>query len=561
MTVMIRSLKQAGRGRHKARLIAWCVLLCWYPSFSALAQRHAAQASAETASDLQARIRTHISQPRFSAATWGVKIVQLENGKLFFEHNAAKLMKPASNAKLYTGALALDRLGPECQIKTSLYARAQLDSAGILKSDLIVYGRGDPSLAARFNDGNYQKSIEPLVEALASAGVKRIEGNLVGDESYFRGPPFGAGWTWDDLQYYYGAEVSALTVEDNVLDIVVKPGSAIGDPCQLAINPATSFLHFINQTQTVPKETGRRVDVYRPVGSNTAYLSGHLPVGGSNHIDAVAVPRPADFFVSLLRDALEKRSIKVTGELRSVNWIDRETEIVEPSELIELASVSSRPLREILPKMLKPSQNLYAQLLLLQVGAASEMPKKAGGTQDRSVDSSLRSRSNSSVLTSDAPRTSEELGLAEMKNFLKEAGVKNGDVLLEEGSGLSRACLVTPNATVELLRFMNRHKHAEMFRDALPVAAVDGTLRSRMKETKAARNVQAKTGRLRYVDTLSGYVTTAGGEQLAFSIMLNNYAGAANSGRDAIDALAVMLAEFKGKISKPEMNRNSKSRR
>ena len=99
---------------------------------------------------------------------------------------------------------------------------------------------------------------------------------------------------------------------------------------------------------------------------------------------------------------------------------------------------------------------------------------------------------------------------------------------------------------------MNGHRYAEIFRDALPVAAVDGTLRSRMKETKAARNVQAKTGRLRYVDALSGYVTTAGGEQLAFSIMLNNYAGAANSGRDTIDALAIMLAEFKGKISKPK---------
>ena len=156
--------------------------------------------SIATLAELQTRLGEHLGQPRFAAAFWGVKIVSLDSGKTLFEHNAGKLLKPASNAKLFTGALALDRLGPEYRIKTSFYAAARPDSDGTLHGDLIVYGRGDPSFAARFNGGDYGKSLEPLVATLTATRVKRIEGDLIGDESYFRGPPFGSSWTWDDLQ-------------------------------------------------------------------------------------------------------------------------------------------------------------------------------------------------------------------------------------------------------------------------------------------------------------------------------------------------------------------------
>src|SRR5262249_37254389 len=149
-------------------------------------------AAPETLASLQAHLSNHISQPRFAAAAWGIKVISLDTGKTLFEHNAGKLLKPASNAKLFTGALALDRLGPTFRIKTSLYARERPNGSGILHGDLVVYGRGDPSLAARFNDGDYTQPIQPLVEALAKAGVKRIQGDLIGDESFFRGPPIGS---------------------------------------------------------------------------------------------------------------------------------------------------------------------------------------------------------------------------------------------------------------------------------------------------------------------------------------------------------------------------------
>src|SRR5687768_9041606 len=170
-------------------------------------------------SELRDRLTQHVSQHKFSEGTWGVKIISLESGETLFETNAHKLLKPASNAKTFTGALALDVLGPDYRIRTSLLSKSTPDRRGRLKDDLIVYGRGDPTFAARFHNGNYANLLAPVIDAIRKAGIKQIDGDLVGDDTFFSGPPYGANWTWDDLQFYYGAEVSALTYQDNVIDL------------------------------------------------------------------------------------------------------------------------------------------------------------------------------------------------------------------------------------------------------------------------------------------------------------------------------------------------------
>lgn len=473
---------------------------------------------------LQRRLAAHVTEPRFAAASLGIKVVSLDSGKVLFERDAHKLLKPASNAKLYSGALALDRLGPDCRIRTSCFAASRPDANGTIAGDLVIFGRGDPSMASRFNGGDDSKSLEPLINALVAAGIKRLAGDLVGDESYFRGPPLGDGWTWDDLQYYYGAEVSALTHEDNVVDLLFKPGATIGDPAQLVVKPATAFLNFISHVATVATNGARRVDIYRPVGENRVHITGSVPLKDAGVTDAVAVHNPALWFVTQLRDALAKRGIPVHGKVRSVNWLDRPASPPDTAKLVEVAAVDSRPLSEMLPKMMKPSQNLYAHLLLLQVGE--------------------RSRT-----ASQAARNTGSLGLAELQKFLTEAGIRPGDVHLQEGSGLSRTALVTPNATVQLLQHMARHRHAQVFRDSLPIAGVDGTLRSRLKGTPAEKNALAKTGTLAFVNTISGYVTSAARERLVFSIMLNAYSNPdpKSSGRNEVDAIVAMLAGFNGR--------------
>lgn len=517
----------------------------------------------ETLTALRERIAAHIAQPRFAPAAWGVKIVSLDTGKTIFEHNPQKYFNPASNAKLYTAALALERLGADHRIKTSLYSTSRPGASGTLKGDLIVYGRGDPTMAARLNGGDYFKGMEPLVTQFVNAGIRRIEGDLIGDESYFAGPPFGAGWEWDDLQAYYGAEVSSLTVNDNAVDLFVKPADRAGLPCRITTGPATSFVTLMNRTQTAAKGAESRIVVYRPVGENIIYVSGRLSIDSIGYYGAIAVHNPAGLFVSLLKEALDRRGIAVTGRTRVVDWKYREVTPFDSSKLIELGSVESMPLGEIVRETLKPSQNLWAQLLLLQVGESSRFGAWFG-TIPGSVapDGSLKAAQlPPPAPKTDEPRegTSEELGVRVLNEFLNQVGVKRGDVLLEEGSGLSRRDVITPEATVALLAYASKSRWSEVYRNALPIAGVDGTLQNRMKGTAAAGNVRAKTGTLRYVYTLSGYVTTAAGERLAFSIMLNNYnaerpeassvqaPGASTAPRDEMDAIAIMLAGFTGR--------------
>jgi len=511
-----------------------------------------------TLADLRQQLSNHISHPRFSGATWGVKILSLDSGKTLFAHNAQMLFSPASNCKLYTMALALDELGGDYRIRTSLYATAKPDRRGTLKGDLIIYGRGDPTINARLNGGDIFRALQPLVEALTNAGVKRINGDLVGDESFFHGPPYGSGWAWDDLNYYYGAEISALTLNDNTLQVVAKPGLSNGAPCQLALVPATSYVVLSNRTQTVT--SGRRdLDFYRPLERNVVYVCGQLPSAVTNYTEDVTMHNPAGLFVAFFREVLARNGIKVRGSTRTMNWLDRQVHPLAADKLIELGAVESLPMRDMVREVMKPSQNLYTDLLLAHLGALSQA--EAARTQPLKAvlshsDQGQVSAGGDALSANDAPpinlpelnhrQTSEDAGLRRLREFLQKVGTELGDVHFEEGSGLSRNNLTTPNATITLLQFMSKHAEADVYLKALPIAGVDGTLRNRMKHTPAAGNVRAKTGTLRWANSLSGYVTTAAGERLAFSIMLNRYSApdTEHTGRAEIDKIAVMLAGF-----------------
>ncbi|MBI3850588.1 MAG: D-alanyl-D-alanine carboxypeptidase/D-alanyl-D-alanine-endopeptidase [Verrucomicrobia bacterium] len=500
---------------------------CWFAFQVFSAEPPPAQPD-ETLASLQQRISNHISQARFAAASWGVKVVSLDSGKTIFEHNAEKYFSPASNTKLYTVALALDRLRGDYRIKTSLYAVSKPNRRGTLRDDLIIYGRGDPTINARLNGGDIFRALDPLVAALTNAGVKRIKGDLIGDESYFHGPPFGSGWVWDDAQFFSGAELSALTINDNVLQLSVKPGQRVGAPCQLALTPASLFVILSNRTQTIAQGLKRNITLYRPPGRNLTYVSGQMPIDDADYTEHVTVHNPAGLFVAFFKEALTRHGIKVSGRPRAMNWLDRQAAPVDVSNWVELGSVQSPPLRDIVREIQKPSQNLYADLLLAHVGVHSPI---TNATPDQ---------------------TSEGAGIAALGAFLAEAGIRQGDVQFEEGSGLSRNNLTTPNATVALLQFMSRHKWADAYRDALPIAGIDGTLLNRMKGTPATGNVGAKTGTLRWANSLSGFVTTAAGERLIFSIMLNRYQNpdSTHSARDEIDAIAIILAGFTGHSGK-----------
>ena len=257
-------------GRRTAPRVLVLVVAGWLPTAGAIAAT--TNAPLRTLPELIAKLASQATQPHLRQAALGVKIVALDSGRTIFEREPSALRKPASNNKLFTGALALDRFGADFRIRTSVLAAALPDANGVVAGDVVIYGRGDFSMSSRFNNGDYSKALAPMVDAIAKAGVKRITGALIGDDSFFRTPPYGNSWTTDDLQYYYGAEVSALTLQGNVIDIVAKGGAEPGAPVQLALKPETSYLSFSNRAVTVAKGGRSAVELYRPLGQNIVYV-------------------------------------------------------------------------------------------------------------------------------------------------------------------------------------------------------------------------------------------------------------------------------------------------
>lgn len=476
---------------------------------------------------LQTSISEVLRRPQLEAAMVGIKVVSLDSGRVLFEENARKLLRPASNMKLYTVAAAMDRLTPDYRFQTSVYADARPNAAGVLQSDLTIYGRGDPSIAARFNNGDYFKGINDLAAQIAAAGVKRVEGDLVGDETYFSGAPYGSGWNWEDLQWWYGGEVSSLTVNDNALDLSIKPGTEVGQPAVITTGPPDPLLKITNKVVTGPRSSRRDLNMYRGLNSDTLEIVGSLPLDDRGFTAGIGMSHPALLFVYLLRAALGQRGITVTGKSRTIppaNFLSP-LSAPQPTTRIELATLQSPPFSLVAAQTLKPSQNLYTEIILRTLGKVAAIPASPVNNI----------------------RTSEAAGIEVVKAFLKEAGVNVTPLSLTDGSGLSRNDMVTPEASVQLLTYMSRHRFATSFREALPIAGVDGTLRNRMRGTVAENNVRAKTGSLSSAATLSGYVTTAAGENLVFSIMVNNYPEDTEVRALCIDPIAVLLASFAGK--------------
>lgn len=483
----------------------------------------AAPVSVQTVPQLQSKIRATLARPELQRGQIGVKINSLDSGKTVFEENAEKYLMPASNMKSYTIATALERLSPDFHFVTSIFAPALPDSAGIIHGDLIVYGRGDVSISTAFYDRDYYKGLDALAQKIVQAGVKKIEGNLVGDESYFSGNAIPSGWEWDDLQWYYGAEISALPINDNAVDLNIKPG-AVGAPCAASILPTNTIVKIINRCVTVASGAKRDVRVDKKLSQNTLEISGVMAIDDKGYQGSIAVSRPAQLFVELLRGLLLQKGVTISGQNRLLDSADKANFVIATAiPRVEIAKLESPPFSTIAAKTLKPSQNTYTETILRALG------EQVGDKTD-------------------PKKESAERGLEVVRNFLTQAGISADSVVQYDGSGLSRHDLVTPNSAVQLYTYMSKSQYANVWRDALPIGAVDGTLKSRFAGTLAAANVRGKTGTIDQVSSLSGYVTSAAGEKFVFSVIVNGI----NNGRlrqSAIDEIVVALANFNGKTN------------
>ncbi|MGC2238341.1 MAG: D-alanyl-D-alanine carboxypeptidase/D-alanyl-D-alanine-endopeptidase, partial [Pyrinomonadaceae bacterium] len=432
----------------------------------------------QTLADLQSRIRLALMRRELQRGHVGVKIVSLDTNKTIFEENGEKYFMPASNMKSYTVAAALEKLSPDFRFITSVYAPAKPDANGIVKG-LSVYGRGDVSFSTAFNDGDYYKSLDALATKIAQSGVKRIEGDLIGDDSYFSGNPIPNTWEWDDLQWYYGAEVTALSVNDNAVDLSVKP-SSVNALCAVQIQPANAIVKINNTCVTSVSGTKREMKVVKKLDQNIIEVSGTMPANDKGYTGYISVTRPAELFAALLKQILEKKGVIVTGKARAITAQELALRAVASSlPPVEIARLDSPSLGVIAAKTLKPSQNTYTETILWTLGQEGR-----GATITDAKTAETNPYLNPAA-------TSADKGLFVVRNFLREIGIPSDSVIQWDGSGLSRHNLITPNSAVQLYTYMARQsRYAQVWSDALTIGAVDGTLRSRFKGTIAAGNVR-----------------------------------------------------------------------
>jgi serine-type D-Ala-D-Ala carboxypeptidase/endopeptidase (penicillin-binding protein 4) len=510
----------------RASFRAWVVL-----AVACLPRLAGAQEASPERNDVvrfRQRAEAILSEKGAERGHWGALVTDAETGEVLFALNPAQYFTPASNTKLFTTALALATLGTDYRIHTTVEATGAIDAAGRLRGDLVVVGRGDdlsnrvfPFIKQGQRDGPPEKILAEFADQVARRGVKQIDGDVVADDSYLAPARYPPGWTVDDTVWSYGAAVSAITVNDNYLTLEVRPGEATGAPVRFGLEPAGSLYKVRNEAVTSAARTEAQLRLSRDPESRTFIVSGTLPLDAPRRPLLVAVQEPAENAAALFAHLLEARGVRIMGQTRAHHAGDQEPSAAQASRMV-LAEHLSAPLLENVRLTNKISDNLHAELML-RVAA-----KEKGGADT----------------LDDAVKFADQ--------FRQGIGIAPEDVLLKDGSGLSRDDLATPESFVRLLAYVARQPWGSAFLSTLPVAGEDGTLETRMKGTAAAGRVQAKTGQVDHVEALSGFATTMRGERLIFSIMGDDHTA---SGRDAaaiVDGLCVAMVEELGATPEAE---------
>jgi len=446
--------------------------------------------------NLTARIEAALQRSKpLNSAFVGIEVVDLRTGKVVFQRNADHLFVPASNMKLFTTALALRRLGPNYHFQSAVAATQVPDALGRVDGDLVWIGSGDPTLSGRtypYHNHSDELSLAPvgnLADQIVAAGVREVTGDIVGDDTRYPYDPHPAGWNIGDEQEGYGAPVSALIVNDNRFLVQVIP-TEDGELAQVVSVGMPLGMVLDNRVRTV---TDGPSEVHMERTSlGTVRLTGTLSRKIAGVTESLAVGDPAQSAAALLRDELIHRGVNVHGAAVARHRHPGDGLPPAISGPV-VARRTSPPLSDILQVVDKVSQNLHAEILLREVGAV----RQNRGTQ--------------------------EAGLLELTDMLREWGVSPDDFAFNDGSGLSRNALVTPRAIATLLSAMYQSDRHELWMGLLPIGGVDGTLDKRFNHHPEARRIQAKTGSMSHVRAMSGYAQAKDGTPLAFSILINNF--------------------------------------
>ncbi|MBK7867408.1 MAG: D-alanyl-D-alanine carboxypeptidase/D-alanyl-D-alanine-endopeptidase [Ignavibacteriales bacterium] len=429
-----------------------------------------------------------LNDPNLTSASWGVMVQSMSSGEVLYKRNENKLLNSASLVKLFTTATALSFLGNDFTYETQIRTTGVIEGA-TLNGDLIIVGSGDPTISGRLYNDDIFFVFNQWAEKLIDLGIMSVSGSLIGDNSAFEELGLGKGWQWDHLSDWYAAPASALSLNDNAVDITIFPGE-LGFSPEIDLTPMTKYITVINDIVTVPADSTTKIEISRDNGSNIIRLSGRIRLNNKPYSKSVSIESPAEFFVQVLSEVLQRRGIRVQGGWKVGSNKGPEVNLKGTTLLFKHYS---KQLSEIVRLCNKNSYNFYAEQLLKTLGV---------------VDAGYGSTAN---------------GLMVVNQYLEKAKIDPTELKLVDGSGLSLLNLTSAEHYAKLLRYIFKSDYSQYFFNSLPVAGKDGSLADRLLDASSANNLRGKPGLNEGVRSLAGYLKTADNETLAVVFISNNH--------------------------------------